>query len=159
MSQAVQDFLTCRRLAVIGVSRTRRKYGNYAYRELKARGLTLVPVHPDLPSVDGDACVPSLERLPAPVDGLLVCVRPDKVPQILRQAAAVGIRRIWLQQGAESADATTTATELGLSVAQGACLLMHAPPVRSIHRLHRGLARLFGRLPPGSAAQTREGRS
>jgi uncharacterized protein len=146
MNQAIQDFLTCRRVAVIGVSRKKSKYGNYAYRELKARGLDVVAVHPELPTVNGDACVPSLDRLPAPVDGVWVCVKPDKVPQILRAAAAVGIRRIWLQQGAESKAADAVASELGLALAQKACILMHAEPVRSFHRFHRGLLRLFGRL-------------
>jgi hypothetical protein len=128
------------------VSRRRTKYGNAAFRELKARGLQVVPVHPELPAIDGEPCCPSLDRLPEPVEGLLVCVRPDKVPAILHQAAGVGIRRVWLQQGAESPAASAAAAELGLSMVEKACILMYAPPVRSIHRLHRGLMRWLGRL-------------
>jgi uncharacterized protein len=130
----------------VGVSRVRRKYGNYAYRELKARGLDVMAVHPELASIEGDTCYRSLAELPRPADGLLVCVQPDKVPEILRQAATVGIRRVWLQQGAESQAAAKQATELGLDLVQGECILMYAAPVRSFHRLHRGLWRLLGRL-------------
>jgi hypothetical protein len=147
MSQPIVDFSQCRRLAVVGVSRARRKYGNYAYRELKARGLDVMAVHPALTSVQGDACFKSLAELPRPVDGVLVCVRPEKVPEVLRQAAAVGIRRAWLQQGAESDAASKLAAELGVDLVQGECILMHASPVRGFHRLHRGLWRLLGRLP------------
>ncbi len=146
MSQPIGDFLQCRRLAVVGVSRTRRKYGNHAYRELKARGLDVMAVHPELASVQGDPCCKSLALLPRPAEGVLICVRPDKVPEILRQAAAAGIRRAWLQQGAESEAAAKLAAELGLDLVQGACILMHTPPVRGFHRLHRGLWRLLGRL-------------
>jgi uncharacterized protein len=150
MSQSIADFSQCRRLAVVGVSHTRRKYGNHAYRELKARGLDVMAVHPELTSVEGDPCFKSLAELPRPVDGVLVCVRPDKVPEVLRQAAAAGIRRAWLQQGAESEAAAKLAAELGIDLVQRACILMHATPVRGFHRLHRGLWRLLGRVPPAN---------
>ena len=146
MSQPIVDFSQCRRLAVVGVSRARRKYGNYAYHELKARGFDVMAVHPQLASVEGDPCFKSLAELPRPVDGVLVCVQPEKVLEILRQAAAAGIRRAWLQQGAESEAATKLAAKLGLDLVQGECILMYAPPVRGFHRLHRGLWRLLGRL-------------
>jgi hypothetical protein len=146
MSQTIADFSQCRRLAVVGVSRARRKYGNYAYRELKARGLDVMAVHPELASVQGDPCAKSLAELPRPVDGVLVCVQPGKVPEILRQAAAAGIRRAWLQQGAESDAAVKLAAELGIELAQGACILMYASPVRGFHRMHRGLWRMLGKL-------------
>jgi len=106
----------------------------------------VMAVHPELASVEGDPCFKSLAELPRPADGVLVCVQPEKVPEILRQAAAAGIRRVWLQQGAESDAAAKLAAELGLDLAQGECILMYAPPVRGFHRLHRGLWRLIGRL-------------
>ena len=114
MSQSIDVFSQCRRLAVVGVSRARRKYGNYAYRELKARGFDVMAVHPTLASVEGDPCSKSLAELPRPADGVWVCVRPDQAPEILRQAAAAGIRRAWLQQGAESEVAAKVAAELGI---------------------------------------------
>ena len=80
MSQSIADFSQCRHLAVVGVSRARRKYGNYAYRELKARGLDVMAVHPELANVEGDPCFKSLADLPRPADGVLVCVQPEKVP-------------------------------------------------------------------------------
>jgi predicted CoA-binding protein len=146
MSQPIIDFAQCRHLAVVGVSRARRKYGNYAYRELKARGLDVMAVHPQLASVEGDPCFKSLAELPRPADAVLVCVKPEKVPEVLRQAAAAGIRRAWLQQGAESEAAAKLAAELRLDLVQGECILMYASPVRGFHRLHRGIWRLIGRL-------------
>ena len=146
MSQPIVEFVQGRRLAVVGVSRAHRKYGNHAYRELKARGLDVMAVHPELASIEGDPCFKSLAELPRPADGVLVCVRPENVPEVLRQAAAAGIRRVWLQAGAESDAAIKLAAELGLDLVQGECILMYAPPVRGFHRLHRGLRRLFGRL-------------
>ena len=63
MSQSIDAFSQFRRLAVVGVSRARRKYGNYAYRELKARGLDVMAVQVEVtPEVFGDT-VGALERL------------------------------------------------------------------------------------------------
>ncbi len=146
MNQAIADFCSCRFVAFVGVSRQKHKWGNQAFRELKRRGLRVLPVHPSLPTVDGGPCYGALDRLPERPEGVVICVQSAKVPPLLRQAAALGIGRVWLQQGAESDEATRVAQELNLSLAEKACILMHAPPVRGFHRVHRGLMRLFGRL-------------
>jgi len=110
----------------VGVSRARRKYGNYAYHELKARGLDVMAVHPELASVEGDACFKSLAELPRPADGVLICVKPTSMPEILRQAAAAGIRRVWLQQAPKATLRPKLAAELRLDLVQGECILMYA---------------------------------
>ena len=60
---AVDDFLAQRSLAVVGVSRGGKKFGNRAYRELKAKGYQLFPVHPEAEVLEGDPCYPSLSAL------------------------------------------------------------------------------------------------
>jgi len=37
------------------------------------------------------------------VDGVVICVTPQKSVQVIRDAVAAGIQKIWLQQGAQSA--------------------------------------------------------
>ncbi len=144
--EALKDFIECKTLAVVGVSATKKKYGNRALRELRARGFEVMPVHPTAPSVDGVRCFPSLAILPSRPDGVLVCVQPQKVEAVLREVAAAGISRVWLQQGAESAAADAVARKLGLRMVSGECILMYMQPVRGFHALHRGVLRLFHRL-------------
>ena len=43
---AVADFISQKTLAVVGVSRGAQKFGNMAYRELKAKGYQLYTIHP-----------------------------------------------------------------------------------------------------------------
>ena len=62
---AVIDFLSQRSLAVVGVSRSGNKFGNAAYRELKAKGYRLVPVHPQAETLEGDRCARNLGTLRA----------------------------------------------------------------------------------------------
>ena len=144
---AVIDFLAQRSLAVVGVSRSGNKFGNTAYRELKAKGYRLVPVHPQAETLEGDRCARNLGALREPVGGVLVIVPPSQTREVIRDAAAAGIKRVWLQQGAESPAAIRLAESLGLSVVAGECILMFAEPAGFGHRAHRWLKGLLGRLP------------
>jgi uncharacterized protein len=143
----VNDFVAQRKLAVVGVSRQGRKFGNFAYRTLRERGYQLFPVHPSAETLEGDRCYASLRELPEAVGGVLVAVPPPQAEQVVRDAAAVGIPRLWLQQGAASPQALRLAQECGMSVVHGECILMFAEPVVSMHRIHRWVWRVLGKLP------------
>ena len=144
---AVMDFIKQRSLAVVGVSRSGRKFGNLAYRDLKAKGYDLVPVHPEAETLEGDRCVRSLARLPSPVGGVLVVVPPDQAERVVGEAVAAGIPRVWLQPGAESVAAIRLAESRGMSVIAGECILMFAEPAGFGHRAHRWVMGVLGRLP------------
>ena len=144
---AIDDFLAQRSLAVVGVSRSGKKFGNAAYRELKAKGYSLVPVHPEAQELEGDRCAPGLRSLPAPVTGVLVVVPPQQAEAVVQEAADAGIRRIWLQPGAESPAAIQLAESRGCSVVAGECILMFAEPAGFGHRAHRWIRRWYGGLP------------
>ncbi len=144
---AVSDFVVQRKLAVVGVSRSGKKFGNSAYRELKAKGYQLFPIHPDAETIEGDKCFRALSALPEPVDGLLIVVPPAQTEKVVEEAAAAGIERVWMQQGAESPVAIRFCEEHGISTVYGECILMYAEPVSFFHRTHRWLRGLFGTLP------------
>ena len=146
MNQAIQDLIGCKRIAVVGVSRAGKKFGNMALTDLKARGYEVYAVHPSAKEIGGEPCYPSLAALNGKVDGVLVSVPAQQAAQVLREAAAAGLRNVWLQQGAESPEVLTLARELGLNLVHGKCVLMYAPPVRSFHGWHRAAVKLFGRL-------------
>lgn len=144
MDQAIRDFVSGKRIAVVGVSRTGKKFGNIVATELKQRGYQVFAVHPEAKEIAGEPCYPNLASLAGKVDGAVICVPPSKAGDVVRDAAAAGIQRIWLQQGAESADVIAQARELGLTTVAGKCLLMYAEPVRSLHGFHRGIMKLIG---------------
>jgi len=144
---AVADFVSQRKLAVVGVSRKKMKFGNLAFRELKRKGYKLFPVHPHAEQLEGERCSASLAALPEPVEGLLVIVPPAQAEQVVREAAAAGIRRVWLQQGAGSPAAIRFCEDNGISVVHGECILMFAEPAAWYHRAHRWVWGLLGKLP------------
>ncbi|MBZ5544903.1 MAG: CoA-binding protein [Acidobacteriia bacterium] len=143
----VTDFVSQKKLAVVGVSRQGKKFGNMAFRELKAKGYKLLPVHPQAETIEGERCYPSLAALPEPVDGVLVVVPPAETEKVVREAAAAGIKRVWMQQGAESPAAIKFCEDNGLSAVHGECILMFAEPAAWFHRAHRWVWKLLGKLP------------
>lgn len=146
MDSTIQEFIDGKRIALAGASRTGKKFGNAAYKELIARGYEVYLVHPEAKSIEGDPCYSDLASLPGKVDGLLVCLPASQGMGILQQAADQGIRKVWIQQGADSPELLSKGKDLGLSMVSGKCILMYAPPVRSFHRFHRGFVRLIGQL-------------
>lgn len=144
---AVDEFLAQKKLALVGASRTGRKFGNSALKELRAKGYDVVPVHPEAAAIDGVPCVASLAMLPPGVGGVVLSVPPARSEALVREAAAAGIKRVWLQQGAESPAAIAFCESAGISVVHGECILMFAEPAAWFHRLHRGIWRVLGKLP------------
>lgn len=144
MDPKIQDFLLATRLAVVGVSHSDQKFGTATYKELKARGFEVYGVNPTLATVDGDPCYASLADLAGKVEGVVICVPPQKAAGVIREAAAAGIQKIWLQQGAQSVETGKVAREVGVTPVEGKCILMYAGEVKSIHAFHRFFARVFG---------------
>src|SRR5262249_40946818 len=132
----IESFIAEPALAVVGVSRSGRGFGNAAVRALSANGYRVYPVHPSATHVRGLPCVRSFADLPEPINAVLVVVPPAQAVGIVREAAAAGIRRVWLQQGAESPWVLRVCADLGLETVAGECILMYTKPT-GVHRLHR----------------------
>ncbi|NOY06371.1 MAG: CoA-binding protein, partial [Chlorobi bacterium] len=62
-------------------------------------------------------------------------------------AAENGIRRIWMQQGAESEEAIRFCEEHGINVVHGECIMMFMEDPAFMHRAHRWVWKLLGKLP------------
>jgi len=143
----VDDFLAQRKLALVGMSSKRNKFGNTIHKELSSKGYEIYPVHPTAKAIGGVQCWPGLGELPGPVGGVIVVVPPAQTEAVVKDANAAGIKRIWMQQGAESPDAVRYCEENGIDVVHGECILMFAEPVTSVHKFHRWLWKIFGKLP------------
>ena len=145
-AKSIEAFLDNPSIAVVGVSRSGKGFGNAACRSLRTQGYRVYPVNWSAATVDGIRCYSRLSELPERVNAVLVVVPPPQAVDVIREAAAAGIRHVWLQQGAGSPEALRVGAELGLDVVSGECILMFARPT-GIHRAHRWLRRLTHGLP------------
>jgi predicted CoA-binding protein len=143
----VDDFLAQKTMAVVGVSRGGKKFGNAVLKDLKAKGYRTFPINPHAESIEGERCYPNLAALPERPDGVVTIVPPASTEKVVKQAKAAGIKRIWLQQGSESEAAIRFCRDNGMAVIDGECILMFAEPAAFYHRFHRWVWKLLGRLP------------
>lgn len=143
---AVDDFVSQKTLAIVGVSRVGSKFGNIAYRELKAKGYTIYPIHPEASVLEGDPAYTDFTSLPEKVDGVVISVKPGQAESVVRAAIAAGISRVWLQQGSESQAAIEACQQSGVSVVHNECIMMYAVGT-GLHGFHRWLWKVFGKAP------------
>jgi uncharacterized protein len=143
-SQAIDQFLAQPALALVGISRSGKKFGNIACRELKAKGYRVYPIHPSAAVIDGNRCYAGFADLPERVDAVLIVVPPAQAKAVVREAAAAGIHQVWLQKGAESTDVLQLCHDVGLTFVWSECILMYAQPT-GIHKAHRWLWRILGK--------------
>ena len=146
MDTSIEQFLSCKRIAVAGASRDKRKFGYTIYTELKQRGYEVFAVNPQAAEIAGDPSYPDLGQLKGKVDAVVLVLSPDKCETIVRQAAEIGVKHLWFQQGSGSPDLVALGKSLGMNVVSGKCILLYEEPVQSIHAFHRFFAKLFGQL-------------
>jgi len=146
MNPLIEQFVSSKRIAIVGMSRSGKKFGNMAAKELKAKGYEIYPVHPEAVEIDGFTCSPDLQSLTGKIDSVWISIPPKNVSPVLEEAAQVGLKNIWLQQGAWSAEVQQTIDQLQLPVVTKKCIMMYAPPVKSVHKFHRTIVGIFGGL-------------
>jgi len=113
---------------------------------LRQKGYRVLLVHRSGATIDGARSCERVSALPEPVKSVLIVVPPSQVMDVVRDAAAAGVKHVWLQQGAESAEAVALCGDLGLDVVSGECILMFAKPT-GVHKLHQWVNRVTRRLP------------
>jgi predicted CoA-binding protein len=147
VKSTVENFLSQRTLALVGASRDPKAFSSMASKELRAKGVRVIPVNPNADTIMGERCYPSLADLPERVDGALIMTPPSQTEAVVRDAAAAGIKQVWMQQGAESPAAIQFCQENGISEVHGECILMFASGRSFPHNMHRLVWGLLGKLP------------
>ena len=145
--ETINDFLACSKIAVVGASRTGKKFGNNAMNELRKIGYTIFPVNPNADEIGGVKCFSSLNQLTEKVEAVLIVVPPNESMKVVKDAVSAGIKNIWLQQGSESSEVISYCNNNGLKAVYGQCILMFAEPAEFFHRAHKWVRGFTGKLP------------
>ena len=119
---AIDGFLAEKKLAVVGVSHDRNKFGNIVYRRLKAHGIEVFAVNPKINVIEGTLLSESVRPSRA-CRRRGDCGPPEATKQVVIDAAASGIKRVWMQPGAESDEAVRFCEDHGIEVIQGLCIM------------------------------------
>ena len=123
-----------RTVAIVGLSKDPLRPSNFIGFYLKRHGYKIVPVNPREQEILGEKSYPSLKDIPLPVDIVNVFRRPDAVPDIAREAVAIGAKALWLQFGVISPGGARIAENGGLDVIMDRC--MKVEHARHLGRMH-----------------------
>jgi predicted CoA-binding protein len=126
--KAVDHILAQHTLAIVGVSRSGKGYGNTVVKNLTAKGYEILPVHPSANEVAGVEAYGSLADLPETVGGLILVVPPPQTEILVEKARETGITRIWMQPGAESAAAIQFCEDNNIEVVYDQCIMVLSRP-------------------------------
>ena len=149
---AANQFLSQRRIAVTGVSRTPKDHGaNVVYRRLRDRGYEVFAVNPHADAVEGDACYPDLRAIPGGVDAVVIGTRPEHALETVKECIDLSIDKAWMHRGPGAGSVSAAATDLGrqhgMLVIDGGCPCMYAPTSDPGHRVMRSVLTLTGTVP------------
>jgi hypothetical protein len=142
----IDEFIAAETIAMVGVSRNPKKFGFTAFRELKEKGMNIIPVNPHAELIHGVKTYPNLKSLPDSVKGLIIMTQKSQTAGLVRDAKEKGIKQIWIQQMSESKDAFKELEGSGINYISGQCILMHYKP-HSIHKFHGTLKKFFRSFP------------
>jgi uncharacterized protein len=142
----INEFLDSQPIAMVGVSRNPKKFGYAAFKELKEKGMKIIPVNPQADQIMGEKSYPNVKSLPSDINGIIIITKKDKTAAVVREAKERGINQIWIQQMADSKEAMIELNGTGINFVTGECILMHYKP-HSIHKFHGKLKKFFGRFP------------
>ncbi len=107
--------------AVVGLSANTWRTAHSIAALLQARGKTIVPIHPDAPTVLGEQGYPSLADVPFAIDVVDVFRRSDAAGRFADEAVQVGAKGVWFQQGVVDEDAFARTTAAGVPMVMDTC--------------------------------------
>ncbi len=140
MKPPVQEFLSSRRIALVGFSRNPKDFSRMLDAQFRARGYEVVPVHPEATEVDGRRAFPRVGAIDPAVEAALLLVPPAQAEAVVRDCLDAGVRRVWFHRGGGKGSATPEALALcaarGVTPVQGLCPMMVLPGASWPHRLH-----------------------
>jgi len=143
----IDSFLESKKLAIAGVSRNEKKFGHVVFKELKKAGYEVLPINPNTNDIAGTPCYSTVEDLPEEVESILITTPKFNTDEVLRSAINKGIKNIWVQQMAHTTDTIKIAEEYQKEIIHSKCIFMFAEPIKGMHRFHRTINQLFGKLP------------
>lgn len=139
-TMTTEEFLSHKKLALVRLSAQTPVMAPMD-RELRPKGYDISVVYLNTTGSD-----PALDDVKDVVEGAIISVPKSECEAAVREAIDAGIPRLWLQSGSESKEALALCEERGVPVIHGACVLMYAQPVKSVHAFHRWLWKTFGLL-------------
>jgi len=122
---SVGEFLSKEnRIAIVGVSENKQKWGYRIYKTMKDNGYRVYPINPKHTKIDGDICYKSISDLPFVPDLVITVVPPKITESVVLEAYKKGVKKIWMQPGSESNTAIEMCKMYGIKEMHEMCFVV-----------------------------------
>ncbi|ADO57300.1 CoA-binding protein [Paenibacillus polymyxa] len=123
-------------IAVVGLSDKSDRTSYMVSYAMQKRGYRIIPVNPAAAgqTILGETCYASLAEVPEPVELVNVFRRSEYCAEVAREAAAIGAKILWLQQGIISQEAADIAQEHGMMVIMDRCIKVEDSVTQAVRK-------------------------
>jgi uncharacterized protein len=113
---------TVKNIAVVGLSpnASRPSYGVSA--AMQGFGFRVIPVHPAAKEILGEKVYPNLSAVPEQIDLVNVFRSAEFIDEVVDECLALGLKRIWIQEGIVNEAAARRALAGGMTVVMDRCI-------------------------------------
>ena len=120
-SQDIDQLLSLKTWAVVGLSNNAERAAYKVAKVLISKGHTVIPVHPKAETVHGQKGFSSLSEISTSVDVVDVFVNSQLAGEVVNQAIAIGAKGVWLQLDVIDDSALFRAKSSGLLTVMNRC--------------------------------------
>lgn len=122
---AIENFFNSKSFAVVGATNRTEKFGFMVFKRLLRLEKKVYPIHPVLSEIDGVKAYKSLSDLPEIPEAVNIIVPPFVTEKVVEECKKLGIKKLWMQPGAESKKAIDFCRENGIELVHHDCVLVH----------------------------------
>ena len=119
----IRNFLSLKKVAVIGISRSESKAAHFVPKYLSENGFDIIPVNPNSNEILSKKCYKEITEVEGDIDIVDVFRPSEDVLSFVRDAIKKNPKVIWLQEGIHNEEAENLAREHGIDVVFNRCML------------------------------------
>ncbi len=110
-------------IAVVGFSPKPWRASHNVARQMQRFGFRIIPVRPGISEGLGEKAYPDLASVSERIDLANVFRSGEYVPEVVDECLRLGIKNIWMQEGAEHEASAERARAAGMTVVMGRCIM------------------------------------
>ena len=119
----IRNFLSLKKVAVIGISRSESKAAHFVPKYLSENGFDIIPVNPNSNEILSKKCYKEITEVEGEIDIVDVFRPSEDVLPFVRDAIKKNPKVIWLQEGIHNEEAENLAREHGIDIVFNRCML------------------------------------
>ena len=119
----IKNFLSLKKVAVIGMSRSKSKAAHFVPKYLLENGFDIIPINPNSDEILTKKCYKEITEVEGNIDIVDVFRPSEDVLPFVRDASKKNPKVIWLQEGIHNKESENLAREHGIDVVFNRCML------------------------------------